>query len=79
MIAYRAVLAALVAVLTLGAAPQRDGETDVFAPFWAARDPDAAARTTDAIEKSGATFAEVLERLKRGRPYARDVKTGALP
>ena len=78
MIARRAVLAALVAGLTLGAAPQRDGETDVFASFWAARDPDAAARTTDAIEKSGATFAEVLDRLKRGRPYARDVETGAL-
>ena len=78
MIARPAVLAALVAGLTLGAAPQRGPETDVFASFWVARDPDAAARTTDTIEKSGATFAEVLQRLKRGRPYARDVETGAI-
>ena len=73
-----AVIAALFAGLTLGAASQREGETDVFASFWAARDPDAAARTMDAIEKSGATFAEVLQSLKRGRPYARDVQTGAI-
>ena len=73
-----AVIVALFAGLTLGAAPQRDGQTDVFASFWATRDPDAAARTTDAIEKSGATFAEVLQRLKRGRPYAQDVETGAI-
>ena len=69
MMARRAVLVAVFAGLMLGAAPQR--ETDVFASFWTAR-------TTDAIEKSGATFAEVLERLKRGRPYARDVETGAI-
>jgi len=73
-----AVIVALFAGLTVGAASQRDGQTDVFASFWAARDPDAAARTTDAIEKSGATFAEVLQSLKRGRPYARDVETGAI-
>jgi hypothetical protein len=78
MIAGRAVLIALVAGLTLGAAPQRDGKADVFASFWAARDPNAAARTTDAIETSGETFAEVLQSLKRGRPYAQAVETGII-
>jgi hypothetical protein len=78
VIAWLSVLAAVFAGLTLGAAPQRDGQTDVFSSFWAARDPDAAGRTTDAIEKSGATFAEVLQRLKRGRPYAQVVETGAI-
>ena len=78
MIARRAGLAALLAALTLAATPQGDRETDVFASFWAAPDPGAAAKTTDEIEKSGATFDEVLRILKRGRPYAPDVELGAV-
>jgi hypothetical protein len=78
MIARYAVLVVLAAGLTLGAAPQRGRETNLFASFWAASDPDAAARTTDVIEKSVASFDDVLHSLKRGRPYARDVATGAI-
>ena len=77
MSARPAILATLVAGLTLGAAPQRRPGADAFAAFWAAQDVEAAARATQVIEQSGATFAEAVERLKRGRPYAREVETGA--
>ena len=47
-----------------------------FARFWAARNPSEAARAAPAIERSGASFDEVYARLKRGRPYSKDVPTG---
>jgi hypothetical protein len=47
-----------------------------FQKFWAAHDPQDAATSTQDIVASGVPFADALDRFKRGRPYAAQVKRG---
>ena len=55
------------------------GDVDsVFKAFWAARGPQDAAKVIPEIVKSGVGFAEVLKRLKDGRPYAATVAKGVV-
>jgi poly(3-hydroxybutyrate) depolymerase len=65
---------ALGAVLSLHAAP---ADLDAaFTRFWAAKDPNAAAKAAADIVKSGAPFDEVYAGLQKGRPFAASVATG---
>jgi poly(3-hydroxybutyrate) depolymerase len=63
-------------LLSLRAAP---ADVDAaFARFWSAKDPSAAAKTSADIVKSGASFDDVYQRLKRGRTYATDAPSGTI-
>ena len=66
----------LAAFVTLRAAP---ADLDAaFARFWSAKDPAAAAKVSTDIARSGASFDEVYQSLKRGRPYVSNVPTGSI-
>ena len=66
-------LIALTALLTFPAVhaqPAPPSKADAaFAKFWSAESPAEAARLAEAIEKSGVSFDEAIQRLKRGRIY----------
>jgi predicted esterase len=62
--------------LTLVAAPSAVDQA--FEQFWSASSPDAAAKTVDAIVKSGVSFDEAMVRLKKGRTYRADVPRGVV-
>ena len=49
-----------------------------FETFWAASTPEHVRTAAEAIAAGGASFDEVLSRLKAGRPYARNVPTGVV-
>jgi pimeloyl-ACP methyl ester carboxylesterase len=49
-----------------------------FDRFWAAKNPQEAGRAVPDVVGSGATFADALARLKRGRVYSPSVKRGTL-
>src|SRR5262249_10278523 len=60
-----------------GFAPvQAVGLDALLAKFWSAKSPADAAKAADAVVKAGAPFDEVYARLKKGRPYSREVPTG---
>ncbi len=50
---------------------------EAFRQFWAAGDPLGAAKRIGDIVKTGASFEEVLARVRRGRDYTADVSRGA--
>lgn len=50
--------------------PVSPAATAAFQQFWAAADPAAAAQQVSAIEKSGVTFDQAWEILRRGRAYS---------
>ncbi len=55
---------------TIGPAPSAAGRIDTaFQKFWAARSPEEAAKTVNDVVKSGVTFDDAWQRLKRGRTY----------
>src|SRR3954468_9695123 len=66
--------------LVAGAAVRADEAriAAAFNKFWTARTPQDAAKAGDEIVASGVSFADALERLQHGRPYASDVKRGEL-
>jgi acetyl esterase/lipase len=70
-------LAALVATTWLNAA-QPSTPDALFIKYWDAKDPGEAAKAAAEIVKSGASFDDVDARLKRGRPYGKDVATGVV-
>src|SRR5262245_52590309 len=41
-----------------------------FQKFWDAKSPAEAARVVDGVIKSGVTYEDALQRLKKGRPFA---------
>jgi hypothetical protein len=49
-----------------------------FIKYWAAKNPDEAAKAASDIVKSGASFDDVYARLSEGRSYAKDVATGVI-
>jgi dienelactone hydrolase len=61
------------ALLRAAAPPTPDA---AFRRFWDARNPQDAAKAAQDIVASGATFDDVLARLKRGRTYAQQPKRG---
>jgi hypothetical protein len=67
-------LALAVAAVGAVAPPSIDA---AFQRFWAARDPQDAARAARDVIASGITFADALARLKHGRSYSTAVKRGA--
>jgi hypothetical protein len=68
--------ATVFSLVALNAAP---ADLDAaFARFWAAKDPNAAAKDTADIVKSGASFDDVYARLQQGRIYSKDVATGVV-
>jgi hypothetical protein len=67
-------LALAVAAVGAAAPPAIDV---AFQRFWAARDPQDAARAARDVIASGVTFSDALARLKHGRSYPAAVKRGA--
>ena len=67
---------ALLCSLRLLAAPSPIDQS--FDKFWSATSPDAAAKSIDAIIKSGVSFDEALARLKAGRTYRGDAPRGVV-
>ena len=57
--------------------PASSGD-DAIANFFAARTPQEAAAATDRIVASGVGFDDAYRRLKRGRPYSREVARGVV-
>ncbi len=51
---------------------------DDFSAFFAARNPQEAATTSDRIVASGVGFDEAFRRLRQGRPYSTDVPRGVV-
>jgi hypothetical protein len=68
--------AAGVLSLRLAAAPAAIEQA--FDRFWGASSSDAAASAIDAVAGSGVTFDEAVSRLRKGRPYRRDVPRGVV-
>ena len=66
---------ALLAVAVVRAAPPPSIDA-ALEKFWSARSPQDAGKAAEAVVRSGITFDEALARLKRGRPYAAQVKRG---
>ncbi|MCP3963910.1 MAG: hypothetical protein GY719_39240 [bacterium] len=68
------------AALLLTAAPVQDPAPspldEAFHLYWGAEDAEQAAAAARAVVDSGASFDEVLERLRAGQPYSAEVKTG---
>jgi hypothetical protein len=74
-----AVLAACVSgAIAAGAPAPRDGADEAFRRFWDAKNLQEAAKAADRVAKSGVSFDAALERLKAGRPYAKDAPVGAI-
>ncbi len=74
-------LAPFVGVLLAAAASGRAAPPSVdaaFQKFFDARNPDEAAKSAQRVISSGVTFDEARARLKRGRPYAAQVKRGVV-
>jgi len=76
--------AAVAAVLTAATRPatMRESATPrvdaAFESFWEAAGPEAAAHAVGAVLRSGATFDDVLARLKKGRSYSARVSRGVV-
>jgi pimeloyl-ACP methyl ester carboxylesterase len=68
-----ALMLLLAAAAAAAAPPSIDS---AFQKFWSARNPDDAVKAAAAVVSSGVTVDEALARLKRGRPYASQVKRG---
>ncbi len=68
------------AALLLTAAPVQDPApsplAEAFHLYWQAEDAEQAAAASRTIVDLGASFDEVLERLRAGRPYSAEVRTG---
>jgi hypothetical protein len=75
----RLLILSALAGLVLAAAPPRVDLDTAFERFWTAKDPDGALKAAREIERSGAAFDDVLQRLRRGRSYQRGVPTGIIP
>jgi len=71
-----AVLAAAAAVAP-GSAATPDVDA-VFKAFWAAKNPQEAAKLIPEIVKSGVSVADAVKRLKAGRPYSAAVAKGVV-
>ena len=73
----RTVVASLLAVSALAAAPQSSTPVDkAFDGYWDAGDPKAAAKAASKVLASGADFEAIRLRLTQGRAYRKE-KTGA--
>jgi pimeloyl-ACP methyl ester carboxylesterase len=48
----------------------------LFAPFWTAKNPQDAGKAADAIVKSGVSFDDAFQALRKGRTYSPDVPKG---
>ena len=76
--ALSASLAMLVVVMAGASAPAPDRVDAAFRKFWEARNTSQAARATEDVVASGASFDEALARLKQGRTYSATVKRGVV-
>jgi hypothetical protein len=72
------IVALLIGLLTLRLAAASSAVDQAFDQFWNASSPDAAAKTVDAIVKSGVSFDDAVMRLKKGRTYRPDVPRGVV-
>jgi acetyl esterase/lipase len=73
--------ALLVAVLAIAARLSAGPAAAVdaaFERFWAATNPQAAERAAAQVVRSGVTFRDALERLRRGRPYSATAPRGVV-
>jgi hypothetical protein len=66
-----------VAAIHLGFAATDDVDA-AFKAFWAARNPQEAAKLVPEIARSGVSVADAVRRLKTGRPYSAAVPTGVV-
>jgi hypothetical protein len=67
----------MVAGLSVSAAPPVSVD-EAFKQFWAASNPQEAAKAADDVVKSGVAFGEAYAQLKRGRAYSADVPKGVV-
>lgn len=58
------------------AAPDPAAVDRAFKSFWDAADPEAAAKRINDIVRTGVNFDEALARLRKGRPYSKEVPRG---
>ncbi len=76
---FSTLLLAVLALGSLAAAPPLASSVDeAFKPFWAATNPQEAAKAADGIVKSGVRFDEAFAALRRGRTYSGDVQKGVV-
>src|SRR6202140_261666 len=73
---FPCMLAGLAAAASIAASADSADVDRAFGAFWAARNPQEAAKLVPDVVRSGVTLDEASRRLKAGRPYAANVPKG---